>query len=77
MRAQRDIIRFPYERTLRIKPTTIDPPTKEKELSPMKITSIKVGKHQTIRENTVSIKRMFSTPVLALEDTFETSSKRR
>ncbi|MBQ7104466.1 MAG: hypothetical protein IJN90_01270 [Bacilli bacterium] len=74
---ERDIVHYPYDRTIRTKPTTIDAPTKEKELSPKRVTSIKVGKHKTLQDNSIAIKRIFSTPVLALEDTFETGSKRR
>lgn len=71
-----DTIRYPYDRTIRTKPIPIEDPSTIKDLSTSKITSIKVGKHRLLQDNTVSIKR-FTTPLLGLSDTFESGSRHR
>lgn len=71
-----DDITYPYDRTIRTKPTILEDPTKEKVQVPKKVPPLRIGNYRILKDNPVTIQR-FTTPLLALEDTFETSNKRR
>ncbi len=73
---EEEIVRYPTDRTIRRKPTTLDDPSIVRDLSTSKITSIKVGKHTTLGDNSVSLKR-FNTSLLALAYNYETSPRTR
>ena len=65
-----DVVHYPFDRTIRTKPSILENPTKIKEQKPKGIGVIKIGKHRTIEKNSVSLKR-FNTSLLAFSDTFE------
>lgn len=71
-----DTITYPYDRTIRTKPTMLEDPTKEKVQVPKEVPPFRLGNYRVIRDNPIIIKR-FTTPLLALEDTFESSNKIR
>jgi len=73
---EKDDIRYPFSRTIRTKPIKLESPYMRKELSPNKITSIKIGKHRIIENNNISLKKI-STSLLAFSDEFESNYKRR
>ena len=71
-----DTITYPYDRTIRTRPAKLDDPTKVKVQEPKEVPPLRLGNYRIIRDNPISIQR-FTTPLLALEDTFESSNKRR
>lgn len=73
---EEEIVRYQTDRTIRRKPITLDDPSIVRDLSTSKITSIKVGKHTTLGENPVSLKR-FNTSLLALAYNYETAPRTR
>ncbi len=73
---EEEMVRYQSDRTIRRKPTTLDDPSIVRELSTSKITSIKVGKHTTLGDNFVSLKR-FNTSLLAFAYNYETTTRTR
>lgn len=73
---EEDMVTYPYTRSVRRKPVSLEEPTKTKELSAKKGITIRVGKHQIMGNNEFVVNHL-SIPTLALEDTFEESHKRR
>ena len=73
---EEEIVRYPSDRAIRRKPTILDDPSIVRDLSTSKITSIKIGKHNTLGENSVSLKK-FNTSLLALAYNYETSPRTR
>ena len=62
---ENDRVQFPYHRTIRRKSSLVHEPSFEKDLSTTQITSIRVGKHAIIGENSVSLKK-FNTSLLMI-----------
>lgn len=71
-----DTITYPYDRTIRTKPTILIDPAKEKVQVPKEVPPLRLGNLRILKDNPVTIQK-FTTPLLALEDTFESSNKRR
>lgn len=71
-----DTIKYPYDRTIRTKPKRLEDPTREKVASPKKVPPLKLGNYRILRDNSIAVLRNNAT-LLALEDTFETSHKKR
>lgn len=73
---EEEIVHYQSDRAIRRKPTVLDDPSIVRDLSTSKITSITVGKHNTLGDNSVSLKR-FNTALLALDYNYETSPRTR
>lgn len=71
-----DTITYPYDRTIRTKPTILIDPAKEKVQVPKEVPPLRLGNLRILKDNPVTIQKS-TTPLLALEDTFESSNKRR
>ena len=71
-----DTITYPYDRTIRTKPTILIDPAKEKVKVPKEVPPLRLGNLRILKDNPVTIQKS-TTPLLALEDTFESSNKRR
>lgn len=67
-----DVVKAPFDRSIRTKPTDLDAPTVEKELSLNKVTSIEVGKTSTMAQNNLLLKRL-NTTLLAFSYNYENS----
>lgn len=73
---EEEMVRYQSDRTIRRKPAILDDPSIVRELSTSKITSIRVGKHTTLGDNFVSLKR-FNTSLLAFAYNYETTPRTR
>lgn len=73
---EEDEVVYPYSRSIRRKSSSLEEPTKTKELSAKKGISIRVGNHHLIGNDAFAVNRL-SITTLALEDTYEEVHKSR